>query len=387
MGKRRIAEIAGISLGLSLAHDVGAAGRRSQETTLTRIEILLEDAKNRTDALDLEYRNRGGLLGGEEAKERYEEGVYLFWLGSYEPAAMNFYALVESKALGHAGKHQDAEWYLAESLYELQNYRIANDFYTAISDQGPSHLFFEDAVRKQLDIHAVLGDQDSFKNVYDRYIKTLRVEQTDSLAYTLGKSFYRRGDIQQAKLAFMQIGIQPGERDQGVCVRAAAVSSLENEYLGKACYFMGVMNSLESQGDLEAASNAFSVVAGIADQDPRITEQAILALARIAKEQGDYTAATSYYQQVPNDSDLLDVKLYELIYTFIDQGQWSEALRDVDIFLTAFPDHRKAAQLRLLKGHLHMKKADSSDLAHKAPEQERAHNAYWELRERSSPVR
>jgi TolA-binding protein len=392
MARRTVAGMMGMGLGLSLQLDASAAGRRSQESTLTRIEVVLGETKTRTDALDLDYRSRGGLLGGEDAEQRYQEGVYLYMIGedepsAYEPAAMNFYALVQSGALADIYKHQDAEWYLAESLYGMGNYGIAADFYQSISNQGSSHIKFEDAVIKLLYVHTLLDDDAAFVDVYERYIVSGRVEQTDLLSYTLGKSFYKRGEYRSAKFAFEEIGLKPGAMDEPLCQRAARVSADENEYLGRACYFMGVINTIDDDEYLETAAKAFEVVAGIEGQDPRVTEQAILALARIAKEEGDYTTAASFYQQVPNDSDLLDVKLYELIYTYVDQGLWAEALRDVDIFLTAFPDHRLAAQLRLLKGNLHMKKADDSEPAHKAPERERAHNAYLDLRERSTPVK
>ena len=113
MARRTVAGMMGMGLGLSLQFDASAAGRRSQDSTLTRIEVVLGETKARTDALDLDYRSRGGLLGGEDAEQRYQEGVYLYMIGedepsAFEPAAMNFYALVQSGALADIYKHQDA---------------------------------------------------------------------------------------------------------------------------------------------------------------------------------------------------------------------------------------------------------------------------------------
>ena len=225
-----------------------------------------------------------------------------------------------------------------------------------------------------------------------------------------------------AKRAFQKIASDSANSSEHVCARAERLKDQENPYLAKACYFMGVMSTfLES--DLPKAEEYFGVVAqcrlepltnaasseadessteatvetgpvrnrvvdcvGLPGQDDALKEQAVLSLARVAKERArihreeakeakanqqaqdaersmgladvEDLKATTYYQQVSDKSDVLDEKYYELIYTFIDQENWSKALRDVGIFLDVFDNHPAAPQLRLLKGNLYMKKGE-----------------------------
>ena len=313
----------------------GAADRGADKVKDLESEAM--DLQAQVEQLRVNFTERSGLIGVSEARERYEDAVYLFLVGDFEAAATSFYILVQSNALGSADLARDSEWYLAECLFEMDNYHTAEEAYRSILDKGPSHPYFADSVRRAMEVQGLVKDWEAFDSFYNLYIVTGRVPATDLINYTLGKSFYRRGEYGRAKSMFDQIA--PG-----------------GPYFGRARYFVGVMMVREK--DYPSAVEEFTKV----DADPvtdeahqAVHEQATMALARLHYEMGEFAAAQTAYGRITKDSPLYADELYESVWTFIKQEKWNEALAQVDIFLLAFPAHRYTAPMRILQGHLHMK--------------------------------
>ena len=122
------------------------AAERDLAERLDGIDYEVSRVEHRIDSLSRDYSQRRGLIGSEEALQRFEDAVYIYLIGEYERAATSFYTLVESEALTHTALAHDSQWYLAECLFELGNFNTALDVYDAVIDVGPTHPFFNDAV-------------------------------------------------------------------------------------------------------------------------------------------------------------------------------------------------------------------------------------------------
>lgn len=328
--------LVGLALLLGMSALPAAAADRGPDKVKT-LEAEATDLQGQVEQLRVNFTERSGLIGVSEARERYEDAVYLYLVGDFETAATSFYILVQSNALGNADLARDSEWYLAECLFEMGNYHTAEEAFRSIVDKGPTHPYFVDAVRRAMEVQGLVKDWAAFDSFYNLYIVTGRVPATDLISYTLGKSFYRRGEYGRAKSMFDQL-------------------PAGGSYYGRARYFIGVM--MVAEKNYPAALEEFKKV----DADPvtdethqAVREQAIMALARLEYETGDFASAQATYARVTKDSPLYADELYESVWTFIKQEKWNEALAQVDIFLLAFPAHRNTAPMRILQGHLHMK--------------------------------
>lgn len=321
----------GWSAALLLATVTRAAWAGPDEE-LDTIDAGIADVASRSQ--DILARARpGSYLTTEEAITRFQDYLFLHLIGQHPPAAEGFFALVTTGVLTDAGMHRDAEWYLAESLVGMGNLQTAATRFQVIVDD-PRHPFRPDAVRRLLEIYATTEDRERFKKLYDAEIVTGKVETTGLITYSLAKSFYLQGDRASARSYFGQV-------------------PAENEWAGRARYFLGVMD-VEDR-DLAAATATFTDVAARSVQTPddrRVHDLALLALGRIAYDQKDFPRAYEAYTAISNDSEYQDQKLYETVWTSIRRSDWRDALNNVEIFLLAFPDHQNAAQLRLLQGHL-----------------------------------
>ena len=308
------------------------------QTRLDDINARVDRLEQQISDLNMDYGQRRGLIGAVEARSRFEEAVYQYLVGDYEPAALTFFTLVDAQALTARPLYQDAEWYLAESLFELGNYATAADAYQRVVAEGTEHPFFADAVRRLLEVYGLLRDDDAFDDVYQRYIVTGRVQATDFVKYTVAKSLWRQGQGVRAKAMFADIAPDSASYMRGR-------------------YFLGAV--LTQEGDYKGALDEFQLVVHATPtgdpSDGQVLELGWLAIGRLEYELGNYDDAVSAYVNVPKDSANYADQLYELVWTYIKEERWDEALQYLDVFLLAYPQHREAVNLELVRAQILMK--------------------------------
>lgn len=355
---------------LAIATQGLSAGAHARDLTTVLPEIETEIAAYSSVARTLseQVAPGRGFITPTAARERYEECVYFFMVGDYAPAAEGFFALVTTASLMEEGLHLDAEWYLAESLYQMKNLVTAEARFQVIAEDA-SHPFREEAVRRLLEMYANTGQSEAFYAYYEQEIVRGKVNPSDLITYTVAKAFYAQGDLVKAKSNLLDI--KP-----------------DSPFYWRSRYYLGAV--MVQQGELEAAKEYFRSVLDLpveTYEQRQVLDLSLLALGRIHLEAGDFDSAVDYYARVASDSNYLAAKLYELVWTHIRQRQGleaeirdlqageeisdeqkeiinrkqdqaddllQEALRGVEIFLLAFPEHKDTAQLKLLKGHLHM---------------------------------
>lgn len=372
--------LAGLALTVALVgNPVAVAADRGTADRLRDVETEVTGLSGRVDGIRVNFTERSGLIGVTEARRRYEDAVYLFLVEDYEPAATSFYIIVQSRALGNAELARDSEWYLAECLFKMENYRTAAEAYKAILNKGAVHPYFPDAVRRLLEVYGIVGDTEAFNQAYTDWILSGKVKTDDLLDYTLAKSFHRRGERGRAKAKFESL-------------------AQTSPYWTRARYFLGVLMIQEK--NFAQAIVEFKSVEAIpvtTDEHRQVLELAQLALARLYYETGAFADAAGYYRKLGGESPYYADQLYESVWTFIKQGQgaavtsaeemvavkaaevrndrvqveahraaakaayavaaghWSAALEQLDNFLLHFPEHRYTASLKLVQGHLNMK--------------------------------
>ncbi len=325
-----------------------AADDQDIDARLADIEARQAEQRESLGRIAAVASDRSGFLSSQEAQKRYEDAVFSALMGDTERAALEFDVLIRSGAITSNTVRTDAEWYLGETLFELGNYATAREAYQHIVDQGEEHAFFAGAVRRLLELYGITGNSEAFYDLYNKYIATRRVTANSLINYTVAKSLYRQGDWARAKSLFLE------------CCEGS-------EFQPQAHYFVGTI--LVLQENLEDAAKEFRAVteSPVTNAEVReVVDLANLAYGRVQYELGNYSEATDAYLEVGRDSRYFADQLYELVWTFIKQGETSsvrddqlsayeEAIRAVEIFLLAFPEHRYAAQLKVVRGHLHMK--------------------------------
>ncbi|MFH1468883.1 MAG: hypothetical protein ABIO70_31130 [Pseudomonadota bacterium] len=337
-----------VLLALALAVGPALADEPDFASRLGGLEKKRDEQLEKLGRISDVATTRSGFLSAAEAQKRYDDAVFSALMGDSERAALEFEVLIRSGAIASTTVQRDAEWYLAETLFDLGNLSSAADAYEFIVKQGASHPFFSGAVRRLLELYGITAESDAFYDVYNTYIATRRVTPNALINYTVAKSLYRQQDWPRSKSLFLE------------CCDGS-------EYEARAHYFVGTI--LVTQRNLSDAAVEFQRVAAmpVTDANTReVVDLANLAYGRVEYELGHYDASTEAYLKVGRDSRYFADQLYELVWTFIKQGElatdkaartkaYEDAIRAVEIFLMAFPEHRYAAQLKVVEGHLHMK--------------------------------
>jgi TolA-binding protein len=256
----------GMWAGAGLMQTADAASRAVSEG-LSTADDEVRNLESRMNRLAREYGERRGLIGADEAVRRYEDSVYTFLIEDYERAALSFYTLVESEALTTEALHQDSEWYLAECLFQLENWNTALAAYRAIISDGTRHPYLGEAVRRSLEIYGLLRDNEQFYDVYRTYVLSGIVPATDGVKYTVAKSFYRQGEWGRAKAMFTELPVK-------------------SRLYPQARYFTGTI--LAAEGEFEAALAEFRRVEQVKGGDNRLEELVDLVIGRIHYELTNY---------------------------------------------------------------------------------------------------
>lgn len=323
-------------LALTLALPARAASVDEQLAAVqTEVDFLMKKAA----ALERHAAPGRGFVTEGQAFQRFEDYLYYFMIGDYELAAEGFFSLVTTAALTDQGLHRDAEWYLAEALFEMGNLETAELQYRVVSEDAV-HPFREDAVRRLLEVLALTGRSEEFYAYYEEQVVRGRVRPSDLVRYSVAKAFHQQGDNLKAKSNFLELGP-------------------DSVYYHKSRYYMGAI--LVSEGGVEQAIEYFqgNVEMSVDTlEDRQILDLSLLALGRIYYELGQFEEATDFYDRIGGDSTYLADKLYELVWCFIKQEDYVEALRAIEIFLLGYPEHEYAAHLKVVQGQLHVERIE-----------------------------
>jgi TolA-binding protein len=345
-------------VGLALANPAQA---RPEDVSMPLVEQRVTETLHDAEDLEAAAQPGRGVMSPRAATTRFEDSLYRFMVKDYAQAAEGFFILVTTGALVQADLQLDAEWYLADSLYEMGNTVTAEAWFKQISSDE-DNPFHDDAVRRLLELYAETDRTEEFKAYYDAQIARGKVAASDTITYSLAKAFYHQKDLARAKSALLEIGT-------------------DSPIYRKARYWLGTIAVVE--GNLDEALPYFDAVAAMSvdgPEDREILDLSLLASARICLEQHKYDEAAARYGKIGGDSKYLADKLYEETWTFITHKEdirrklsdetvkltdeeradlvtqerelREAAQRGVDIFLLAFPEHPYTPQLKLLAGHL-----------------------------------
>ena len=328
-----------IALVLALTAPAFAADVSSD---LDIVAETVDQLLRRSKVLEEQLRPGATYINEAAAIQRFQDNVYLYMVGEYPLAAEGFFTLVTAGALGDAGLHRDAEWYLADSLYAMNNFDTAELRFKVLVEDG-QHPFRDDAVRRLLELYAKQARTDDFYALYESEVLRGRVQATDVVVYSVGKAFFAQGEYTQARVELSKV-----------------IS--ESPWYGKSQYILGAIDVAEERLDdsialFERASNASIETV----EDQQVHDLAQLAMGRVNFELGDYEKSVEAYQRVSGESEYNDARLFELVWTYIKLEEWIEALRAAELFLITFPQHENTAEIRLLQGHLHMAQVHYDD--------------------------
>ncbi len=320
---------------LTLALSVDAHGHDIDVDELSAISRQVDE---QLEALDAERRNGGELVPHEERMRAYQDATASFLLGDHQEAALRFFVL--RSLIDEPSLRAEVEWYLAQSLLLAGHDRLAEGVLRSITGLDGTealHPFRDEAAALLLELTATRRPATDFAPLHDALDARGLVARSDTLAYSVGRSWYLAGQLGRARTQLEAIA-----PDHPVAPRAH--------------YLLATLDLVE--GRLDLAEAGFQSVADRSVDsavDRHVVDLARLAVARIAFEQGRLDDAAERYARIDGTSPVLEDALYELAWTHIAREDDPAALRAVDLFLLAFPDAARAGRMTVARGHLQMR--------------------------------
>jgi tetratricopeptide (TPR) repeat protein len=299
------------------------------------LAVEVANLNRQVDMIQAQVAGERGFLDATETEERFEEALMAHMVGEHLEAAERFFLLTQ--VLTDTALRRDAQWYLAESLTAIGSHQLAEETLREI-DVDPNHPFREAASLQLLDLYASTHREADFLSYYAS--ASARITPGDSLTYALGKCFFTLEHSDRAHALLEDL-------------------SPSSEYYARARYLLGTLHIRE--GDLDEAVTHYKDILSVSldtTTDRQVHDLALLAMARIAFERGEYADASRHYASLSGDTDYLDEQLYEQVWTYVRLEEDGSAMNALELFLLHFPDHPNAGRLRLARGHLQMRQRD-----------------------------
>ena len=325
-----------LTLSLALYIPISHA-KSSGDWNITETQMQFQNYEDTVTHIQGNYEQRHGVIGRQQAQERFEKALTSYLLEDYKTAAEAFFILLDTESLRGHPLEEEALWYLADSSFRIGQYSVSEEACFQIIGEGLGGIFYADAVRILLENYGIRNKQSEFQRIVEQYLPKYGMESSDKLHYSLGKSYYWQGKTAKAKQALLEVPEGSGSYFQ-------------------AQYFLGGIYI--SEKNLDSAFSAFQKAYNPNATRPKqieLNELTNLALARILYKQEKFLEAIAYYQKVGSESKYFVDRLYEMAWTFIGMEQWEDAINVIDIFLIAYPEDENAAKFRNTLGDLYMK--------------------------------
>ncbi len=276
-----------------------------------------------------------------ELQKRREQGEMFFAAGTYDRAAISLYEYVEAPETKDDPKRVEATYLLAESLYETGDHVVAQQYYEKLL--AKNEITGERrgvAVVQLIEIADLLEDRPLLDKYVEMYNKLPPEEQPSDGSYTIGRAYYRRGDLKRAKDYFSMVREgQPGYQ--------------------KSRYFLGAI--LVKQGKPQDALPVFETVIETTpanEEDQRLVDLSRLAVARVYYDEGKLEESAEAYKAIPVESDLYQTALYEQAWMLVRDKKFDDAANMLELYLLLEPSEFIKAEGRLLRGDLYMRKQE-----------------------------
>jgi tetratricopeptide (TPR) repeat protein len=353
----RALALAAALLGLPVfANEPRPPDRRALTWQLDGVETGLRSAEESLRLVETQYTQRPEPTEDDSRVRRFSDGEIHYLLGDWQSASVLFYDLVGDARFRAHPRYADALYYLADSLFQQQNYVAARLYLRQLLALPSTVNRYGDALTRYL---VVAGRLNQYEGV-DEYVRKARTLSGGTLppeaAYVYGKWTFRRADL------------PPAERIARARAAFTPLAQLaDSPFRLQALYHLGVL--AVQAGELPGAIAQFGQIADlpVAGAQPaapapvgpyplaearRIRDLALMSLGRLLYEAGRFDEALDRYGQVPSDSDAFPESLYEIAWVQVRKGEYRLAKNAIDILLLVAPNSQRVPEARILQGNL-----------------------------------
>ncbi len=264
----------------------------------------------------------------------YSQGMAMFSQNRFAPAASLFFNSISYPK--DRKEKRDAEWYLAESLNNLQLFYSASKYYSVIVRRGYSNEnpYFRRAMER-------LGEINRTLSLGQAHIVQLFSKKIDPTAipgpargfyfYYLGVERFARKEYEPAASYFQKVPGGSAYRP-GALFHLGVIANLNGQFSKAVDYFQDVRTSTPREGIQKDLS-----------------EMASLNIARVHYEAKRYERAIKFYGEVPRQSPNWLSAHWEGAWAYFMIQKHNEALGLIHTIHSPFFEHRHFPEAYILQ--------------------------------------
>ncbi len=264
------------------------------------------------------------VSGKSAERQRLEAAIKVFNDENYQTAAIAFHEILKDSRM--AGLHEEAQYFLAKTLYRMKMYHSSLNRFKIILAKGPSSRFFKSGLEWLFFIaHKTVNEQIVLDEVAKWSQQEFPRRFRSEFRYLLARYHFYRGKA-------LEDAGQPEEAKKSLAEAKQIVWSVarNDPFYSQAKYLQGSIQFMEN--DFESSLNSFREVVRFnnprsnPDSDIPVRELAFMQLARIHYGHRQNRNAIFYYDKVKPGSDQWLEALFEASWAHFRIGSYERAL-------------------------------------------------------------
>ncbi len=321
----------------------GTAGAQERELTQVeedsaRLGVIIEGLRSTpVETLAINKKKR--------FDDRLEQAIDLFLADDYVNVGMLLYDVVEDPDYQDEERYNEALYYLAQSLYQMNQLGASRVYFERIV-QRRDRRYLDNAVQQLI----LIADKTRNWEKIDAQVEVLRSRGTlpPTIAYIYMKSLLRQGEPARAKEVLSGVA-----KEDALWAKARYVAAVCDVQLGRFA-------------EARAGFEELRRIPNVYQDAGEIRDLAAMNVGRLYLEEADLTNAIDAYQDVSRDSELFERALYEVTWTFVRAAsrtedeqkralEYEKAVRALDILLLAERERPVVPEARLLLGNIRLR--------------------------------
>jgi len=317
----------------SLSEELEEQRRLEEERRRLEEERLNAERDAMRDQIDREREREASIAtefqGLRRGSQAFDRGEYLTAAGVYD----RFLEQVNPDPF--SDEYYEAKFGLVRSLHAAGVRDAIRADALEIALMGTERRHFEDGVRILRDVVNEAGfASPRIADLSNEVVAGLSPEFQDEFNYFMGRYFFSAGELSQA-LNYLDAVSRDGAFASRASFLAAVV--LINPEIGENIRAVQSLEQAIISADLEQRS------------DREVSENAYLALARIAYQVGNFGGANYYYAKIDPESQRYTTSLFESGWTYFLEGDLDRAIGTFHSLHSPYHNHRFFPDLYVLE--------------------------------------
>lgn len=248
-----------------------------------------------------------------------QEGQALYEQKKFEEASLLFHKVLREQDVSAEPFKAEAQYELAKSLFRMELYQSAIQYFGQVVDLGEAHPFFLPTLKALVLLTEVAPEDpvlmERLATYADFYPAEVPDQYRDRFAFMVGRYFYNIADYDRALRLLNSVSTRSPDYPKARYITGVAhVGNYDAQPAVEA--FKEVLRYLTSKSENDSLS----------DEEQKLFDLTRLGMARVFYSTGAYDTSLRYYGLIERSSDYWPRALFESSWAYFQVDMYNKAL-------------------------------------------------------------